>query len=129
MKSKRNVFWIKKKIAEQVWFLPLTDIFFKMVWQIELEAYMVESPKLKRPSHAPCFDILKNSHFYKKNCLCIFHDAIFGHTFININKQLSWNVLQYNPVFTIHIKCLSNLNYSYKYSIIYILQPQEIRSL
>ena len=129
MKSKRNVFWIKKKLRNRFGFFLWLTSSLKWFEQIELEAYMVESPKLKRPSHAPCFDILKNSHFYKKNCLCIFHDAIFGHTFININKQLSWNVLQYNPVFTIHIKCLSNLNYSYKYSIIYILQPQEIRSL
>ena len=80
---------------------------------------MVESPNLKRSSHALCFDILKKRTFRQEELLVHFSRCNIWSYFININKQLSWNVLQYNPVFTIHIKCLSNLNYSYKLSTFY----------
>ena len=83
---------------------------------------MVESPNLKRSSHALCFDILKKRTFLQEELLVHFSRCNIWSYFININKQLSWNVLQYNPVFTIHIKCLSN--YQLLISIIYILPPK-----
>ena len=58
---------------------------------------MVESPNLKRSSHAQCFGILKQTHIFTRKIVCaLFHDAKFGHTFININKQLNWNILIFN---------------------------------
>ena len=49
---------------------------------------MVESPNLKRSSHAQCFGILKKTHIFTRGIVfALFHDAKFGHTFININKK------------------------------------------
>ena len=56
---------------------------------------MVESPNLRRVSHAQCFGILKKLTFLQ--------EELFGHTFININKQLNWNVVQYT------ILCLQSI--------------------
>ena len=57
---------------------------------------MVESPNLKRSSHAQYFDILKKTNIFTRRIACgLLHNAKFGHTFININKQLNLNVLQY----------------------------------
>ena len=51
---------------------------------------MVESPNFKGSSHAQCFGILKKIHIFTRRIVCtLFHDAKFGHTFININKQLN----------------------------------------
>ena len=89
----------------------------------------MESSKLKRISHAQCFGILKQTHIFTRRIVCaLFHDAIFGHTFININKQLNLNVLQYT------ILCLQAIvsvypiiNTNIQLSTFY--HPLEIRSL
>ena len=40
----------------------------------------------------------KTDIFTRRIVYALFHDAKFGHTFININKQLNWNVLQYTTL-------------------------------
>ena len=70
----------------------------------------------------------KNSLVLIKRIICaLFHDAKFGHTFINISKQLNWNVLQYT------ILCLQSIlsvcliiNTNFQLSTFY--HPKEIRS-
>ena len=65
---------------------------------------MVESPNLKRSSYAQCFGILKKTHIFTRRVVfALFHDAIFTHTFIKINKQLNLNVLQHK------ILCLKSI--------------------
>ena len=45
----------------------------------------------------------KTHIFTRRIVLALFHDAKFGHTFININKQVNWNVMQYT------IQCLKSI--------------------
>jgi len=48
--------------------------------------------------------IWKKTNILTRRIVCeLFHDAKFGHTFININKQVNWNVLQYT------ILCLQSI--------------------
>ena len=70
----------------------------------------------------------KNHSFTRRVVCALFHDAIFGHTYININKQLNLNVLQYT------ILCLQAMlsvypiiNTNIQLSTFY--HPLEIRSL
>ena len=68
----------------------------------------------------------KKSRFYK-NCLTFFHDAIVVHTFMNNNKKLNWNVLQYTilclqSIFSVYLIIYTNIHLSIFYN------RQEIRS-
>ena len=80
---------------------------------------MVKSPNFKGSSHAQFFGILKKIHIFTRRIVCpLFHDAKFGHTFININKQLNWIVLQYTilclqSIFSVYL--IINTNYCVRY--------------
>ena len=89
---------------------------------------MVESPNLKRSSHAQCFGILKQTHIFTRRIDCaLFHDAKFGHTFININKQLNRNVLQYT-ILCLQFMLSVYLIISTNFQLSTFYHPQEIRS-
>ena len=74
---------------------------------------MVKSPNFKGSSHAQFFGILKKIHIFTRRIVCpLFHDAKFGHTFINIKNN--WTGMYFSIQsceFTIYIKCLSNYQY------------------
>ena len=97
--------------------LPLTNIsFFKMVWANTTRGKYGLPTMHKIHSVSVFWNFDKQN--YKKNCSCILSQCNIVSFCLNINKQLNGNLLVYKPVFTIHVKCLSN--YLYKYSITYI---------
>ena len=108
---------------------PLTNIFFfKMVCaNTTLGIYGgVSQPEKVQP--CTMFWYFEKTHIFTRRIVCaLFHDAIFGHTFININKQLNWNVLQYTilclqSILSVYLIINTNIQLSTFY------HPQEIRS-
>jgi len=85
---------------------------------MQLLGYTLESPNLKRSSHAQFFDILKKTHiFTRRNVLAVFHDAIFRHACIEINKHLNLNVLQYailclQSILSVYLIIITNIQIS-----------------
>ena len=72
--------------------------------------------------------VFKKTHiFTRRIVLALFHDAKFGHTFININKQVNWNVMQYT------ILCLQSILSVYliintNFQLSTFCHPKEIQS-
>ena len=63
----------------------------------------------------------KKTHIFTRRIVCaLFHDAKFGHTLININKLLNWNVLQYTILYLQSILSVYlNINTNFQLSTFY----------